>query len=93
MPRPQFSLKSMLWLMAVLAAFLGGAATQWRRDASKIAELQSKLDDAEFAYHGEMKVAFDRGWHIEWLRAEIDGLNTERTVEELKKRLHDTPAP
>ena len=26
MPRPQFSLKSLLWLMAVVAAFFGGLA-------------------------------------------------------------------
>jgi hypothetical protein len=30
MPRPQFSLKSMLWLMAVVAAFCGGV--EWQRD-------------------------------------------------------------
>lgn len=30
MTRPQFSLKTLLWLMVVVAAFLGGA--RWQRD-------------------------------------------------------------
>jgi hypothetical protein len=29
MPRPQFSLKTLLWLMALVAAFFAGA--EWRR--------------------------------------------------------------
>jgi hypothetical protein len=32
MRRPQFSLKSLLWLMVVIVAFLGGAAWQRQRD-------------------------------------------------------------
>jgi hypothetical protein len=32
MPRPQFSLKSLLWLMAVVAAFLGGIAVHKHLD-------------------------------------------------------------
>jgi hypothetical protein len=32
MPRPQFTLKTLLWLMAVVAAFCGGAA--WQRVAA-----------------------------------------------------------
>jgi hypothetical protein len=32
MNRPQFSLKSLLWLMAVVAAFFGGAAWQHRSE-------------------------------------------------------------
>jgi hypothetical protein len=32
MSRPQFSLKTLLWLMAVVAAFLGGAIVQWKLD-------------------------------------------------------------
>ena len=31
MRRPQFTLKTLLWLMAVVAAFLGGAAVQYNR--------------------------------------------------------------
>jgi hypothetical protein len=30
MPRPQVSLKTLLWLMAVVAAFMGGAVWQYR---------------------------------------------------------------
>jgi|SRR5215469_9384884 len=30
MPRPQFSLKTMLWLMAALCVLLGAAAFAWR---------------------------------------------------------------
>ena len=30
MPRPQFSLKTLLWLIAVVAAFFAGAAWQYR---------------------------------------------------------------
>lgn len=32
MPRPQFTLKTLLWLMVVVAAFLGGMALQRKRD-------------------------------------------------------------
>jgi hypothetical protein len=32
MPRPQFSLKSLLWLMAVVAALFGGMAIQRQLD-------------------------------------------------------------
>jgi hypothetical protein len=32
MPRPQFSLTSLLWLMAAVAAFAGGMALQKERD-------------------------------------------------------------
>ncbi|HVX09702.1 MAG TPA: hypothetical protein VHC22_00735 [Pirellulales bacterium] len=36
MPRPQFSLRTMLWLMALVAAFLGGIffekERRWRAD-------------------------------------------------------------
>jgi hypothetical protein len=35
MPRPQFSLKTLLWLMAVVAAFLAGAAWSERRWAKE----------------------------------------------------------
>lgn len=31
MPRPQFTLKTLLWLMVVVASFCGGAAWQRRR--------------------------------------------------------------
>ena len=33
MPRPQFSLKTLLWSMVVVAAFFGGAAWQRRQYA------------------------------------------------------------
>jgi hypothetical protein len=32
MPRPQFSLKTLLWLMLVVAAFLGGMVLQRKLD-------------------------------------------------------------
>ena len=33
MPRPQFSIRTLLWLTLVVAAFLGGMAVQKRLDA------------------------------------------------------------
>jgi hypothetical protein len=42
MRRPQFSLKTLLWLMAVVAAFSGGAAWQHRMASERISALQSE---------------------------------------------------
>jgi hypothetical protein len=36
MPRPQFTLKTLLWLMALISAFLGGMAAQAQLDRPTI---------------------------------------------------------
>ena len=40
MRRPQFSLKTLLWLMAVVAAFLGGMAAQAQFDQPAITRIR-----------------------------------------------------
>lgn len=41
MPRPQFTLKALLWLMALVAAFCGGMTTnQWLIDRETARELE-----------------------------------------------------
>jgi hypothetical protein len=45
MSRPQFSLKSMLWLMALVGAFLAG--TTWRRRADQAALTAAKASNNE----------------------------------------------
>lgn len=47
MRRHQFSLKTMLWLMVVIAAFLAGRATQMRQHQRRILQLEDKLSIAE----------------------------------------------
>lgn len=41
MPRPQFRLKTLLWLMLCVACFLGGMAFQRRLDKPVYAELDA----------------------------------------------------
>lgn len=45
MPRPQFSLKTLLWLTLVVAAFLGGMALQGRLDRPRSLEVWSGVDE------------------------------------------------
>ena len=42
MPRPQFSLKMLLWLMVVVAAFLGGSSWKHRLLSQQISELEAE---------------------------------------------------
>jgi hypothetical protein len=46
MRRPQFSLKTLLWLMAVVAAFFAGSAWQWQRITARyfLIQLQHNMD-------------------------------------------------
>lgn len=44
MRRPQFSLKTLLWLMAVVAAFCGGASWQRYRLRQALADVQDAND-------------------------------------------------
>ncbi|HEX7447108.1 MAG TPA: hypothetical protein VF306_06160 [Pirellulales bacterium] len=46
MPHPQFSLKTMLWLMLVVAAFIAGAAWQKRRSDAEREQLARLLNEA-----------------------------------------------
>jgi hypothetical protein len=43
MPRPQFTLKTLLWLMAVVAAFMGGAVWQRHQHASEKRQWEQEL--------------------------------------------------
>ena len=43
MPRPQFSLKSLLWLMACVGCFFGGSAWQRHKRDLEMARLQKFL--------------------------------------------------
>ena len=47
MPRPQFSLKTLLWLMGLIAAFLGGMAVQHKLDEPSIIEVRECGQKAE----------------------------------------------
>ena len=89
MPCPQFSIRPLLWLTLVVAAFLAGMVIQGHRDATRIAE----LDEIEILHQTEMKLAFDRDWYIQWLKEEVKSLKTEHDLEVLKGRLDETPAP
>lgn len=42
MPRSQFTLKSLLWLMVVVAAFFGGSSWKHRLLGQRIAELETE---------------------------------------------------
>ena len=44
MPRPQFTLKTLLWLMAVAAAFFAGSSWAERRLADERKELEESAD-------------------------------------------------
>jgi hypothetical protein len=47
MRRPQFTLKTLLWLMAVVAGFLGGMVIQRKLDEPKIIEFRECGQTAE----------------------------------------------
>jgi hypothetical protein len=47
MPRPQFSLKSLLWLMAVVAAFFAGTITGRRHEAKRLEHANVRVADKE----------------------------------------------
>jgi hypothetical protein len=51
MPRPQFSLKTLLWLMAVVAAFLGGAEFGRLREAGRLAKDKERVAAQEAKVH------------------------------------------
>ena len=65
MPRAQFSLKTLLWVMVVVAAFFGGAKwgrrdlenaylaqfEAWVRADSKARELQRELNELRHEHH------------------------------------------
>ena len=47
-PRPQFSLKTLLWLMVVVGAFLGGMSLQWQLDRpARMVHLPSQHGDVD----------------------------------------------
>ncbi|HEV2380931.1 MAG TPA: hypothetical protein VG206_14215 [Terriglobia bacterium] len=48
MRRPQFSLKTLLWLMALVAAFLGGMALQKRLDRPTIRRMMGPAVMTDF---------------------------------------------
>lgn len=59
MPRPQFNLKTLLWLTLVVAAFFAGATWQRQRD---IRATEAALEASETAiYLDEAKLM--KGWH------------------------------
>jgi hypothetical protein len=81
MPRPQFSLKTLLWLMAVVGAFFGGRASQVRDGQRRILQLEDKLKYAA-RYQSRTEQAWakssrDAADEIDRLRNEIRGLRLQ----------------
>jgi hypothetical protein len=77
MPR-QFSLKSLLWLMALVGAFLGGRASGARQSQRRILQLEDNLK-----YASSQQARSDQAWskanrdardEIDRLRNEVRGL-------------------
>lgn len=82
MSRPQFSLKTLLWLMVVVAAFLGGAAWQKRRMTGEVKSIGWQHTEGEetgieqITYAGGLQT-FKRKrmptkWHREGSRFVLD---------------------
>ncbi|HEV3339265.1 MAG TPA: hypothetical protein VG125_02875 [Pirellulales bacterium] len=65
MRRPQFSLKTMLWLMVVMAAFVGGMAMQ--------RQLDKPVDRTRFCAYGEFESMTLRDGST-WWRLPADSL-------------------
>jgi hypothetical protein len=45
MPRPQFSIRTLLWLTLVVAAFLGGMVVEQRIEVTRRADPNNPSDD------------------------------------------------
>ena len=64
MPRPQFSIRTLLWLTLVVAAFLGGAAWQRTNDHDEIRLLEKEVADKNWLIESEfekrlLKIQYD----------------------------------
>lgn len=74
MNRPQFSLKTLLWLMVVVAAFFVGRASQIGRNQRRVLQLEDKLYHAEKSAKRESEAlqqnALTLSKELEKLRAE-----------------------
>lgn len=88
MPRPRFTLKTLLWLMLVVAAFFGGASWQHRllrqriyhlEEEKRFAELQLSLekweDHTSFSPHRSFYMD-EESWSLVQHAAEMARLDT-----------------
>ena len=71
MRRPQFSLKTMLWLMVVVAAFFGGIATERQLQRIRLAEEERQALEGIFVLTDP-----DEPWSQVWEKLEKRGKKT-----------------
>jgi hypothetical protein len=82
MARPQFSIKTMLWLMAVVAAFLGGA--EWARRG---------WEQEKAGLLTELRLAADRAEadHRNFLECDAERFHLEQQIKQLKEQKSSAP--
>ncbi|HWB11457.1 MAG TPA: hypothetical protein VG826_19660 [Pirellulales bacterium] len=93
MVRPVFSLKTMLWLMAVVGAFFGGAEWGKRGSAEREASLSAKLHDAEEAWGEAFKRQVEASLDKQELQDELTDLKKHYGVRPKYPMLRPPPKP
>lgn len=75
MPRPQFSIRALLWLTLVVAAFFSGMAVQRQRTVIETSQRERKLERMIGGLRGELRRRDDDARHFQF---RIDSLEKQR---------------